>query len=92
MQTDQDGLPRLPPGCIVATTTMQPHQRSKKSEKESLMKVTKTIPALLVSLVGTAALWAQQPAPPPPAEHKMEMPGKPGMMDGRGDDGRWTNP
>jgi hypothetical protein len=43
------------------------------------MKVGRTIPVLLVSFVGAATLWAQQP--PPPAAQKMEMPGKPGMMD-----------
>lgn len=42
------------------------------------MKVSGTIPVLLVSFVGAATLWAQQP--PPPAAQKMEMPGKPGMM------------
>ena len=48
------------------------------------MKVGRTIPVLLVSLVGAVTLWAQQPTPlPPPAAQKMkmEMPGKPGMMD-----------
>jgi Spy/CpxP family protein refolding chaperone len=43
------------------------------------MKAGRTIPVLLVSFVGAATLWAQQP--PPPAAQKMEMPGKPGMMD-----------
>ncbi len=45
------------------------------------MKVSQTISVLFASF-GAAALWAQQPTPPlsPPA-HKMEMPGKPGMMD-----------
>jgi hypothetical protein len=42
------------------------------------MKMGGTIPVLLVSFVGAATLWAQQPAPP--AAHKMEMPEKPGMM------------
>jgi len=45
------------------------------------MKVGRTIPVLLASFVGAATLWAQQPAPPPPAAQKMEMPGKPSMMD-----------
>ena len=47
------------------------------------MKVGRTIPVLLVSIVGAVTLWAQQPTPPPspPAAQKMEMPGKPGMMD-----------
>jgi hypothetical protein len=47
------------------------------------MKVGRTIPVLLVSLVGAATLWAQQPTPPPPAAQKMkmEMPGKPAMTD-----------
>jgi Spy/CpxP family protein refolding chaperone len=45
------------------------------------MKVGRTIAVLLVSFVGAVILWAQQPAPPPPAAQKMEMPGKPGMMD-----------
>ena len=45
------------------------------------MKVGRTIPVLLVSFVGAVTLWAQQPTPPPPAAQKMEMPGKPGMMD-----------
>ncbi len=44
------------------------------------MKVGRTIPVLLVSLVGAATLWAQQPASAPPAAQKMEMPGK---MDGK---------
>jgi hypothetical protein len=45
------------------------------------MKVSRTIPVLLVSFVGAVTLWAQQPTPPPPAAQKMEMPGMPGMMD-----------
>jgi hypothetical protein len=45
------------------------------------MKVGRTIPVLLVSFVGAMTLWAQQPTPPPPPAHKMEMPGKPGTMD-----------
>jgi len=45
------------------------------------MKVGRTIPVLFASFVGAVTLWAQQPAPPPPAAQKMEMPGKPGMMD-----------
>ena len=45
------------------------------------MKVRRTIPVLLVSFVGSVTLWAQQPAPPPADAQKMEMPGKPGMMD-----------
>ena len=45
------------------------------------MKVSRTIPVLLVSFVGAATLWGQQPTPPPPAAQKMEMQGKPGMMD-----------
>lgn len=45
------------------------------------MKVGRTIPVLLVSFVGAVTLWAQQPTPPSPAAQKMEMPGKPGMMD-----------
>ena len=44
------------------------------------MKLGRTIPILLVSLAGAATLWAQQP-PPPPTAQKMEMQGKPGMMD-----------
>ena len=44
------------------------------------MKVGRTIPVLLASFVGAATLCAQQPAPPPPAQ-KMEMSGKPGMME-----------
>lgn len=47
------------------------------------MKVGRAIPALLVSLVGAVTLWAQQPASPPPAAQKMEMPGQPGMTDGK---------
>ncbi len=47
------------------------------------MKVGRTIPVLLVSLAGVVPLWAQQPTPPPPAAQKMEMPGKPGMTDGK---------
>ena len=47
------------------------------------MKVGRTIPVLLVSLAGAVPLWAQQPTPPPPAAQKMEMPGKPGMTDGK---------
>ena len=43
------------------------------------MKVGRTIPVLLVSFVGAMTLWAQEP--PPPVAQKMEMPGKPGMMD-----------
>lgn len=44
------------------------------------MKVSRTIPGLLASFCA-AALWAQQPTPAPaPPAHKMEMPGKPGMM------------
>jgi len=45
------------------------------------MKVGRTIPVLLVSFVGAMTLWAQQPTPAPPAAQKMEMQGKPGMMD-----------
>ncbi len=45
------------------------------------MKVLRTIPILLVSFVSAVTLWAQQPTPPPAAAQKMEMPGKPGMMD-----------
>jgi hypothetical protein len=47
------------------------------------MKVGRAIPVLLVSFVGAVTLCAQQPTPPPPAAQKMkmEMPGKPGMMD-----------
>ena len=47
------------------------------------MKVGKTIPVLFVSFVGALTLCAQQPTSPPPAAQKMkmEMPGKPGMMD-----------
>jgi Spy/CpxP family protein refolding chaperone len=45
------------------------------------MKVGRTIPVLLVSFVGAVTLSAQQPTPPPAAVQKMEMPGKPGMMD-----------
>jgi hypothetical protein len=44
------------------------------------MKVSRTIPILLVSFVGAATLWAQ-PTPTPPAAQKVEMSGKPGMMD-----------
>lgn len=47
------------------------------------MNLGKTIPALLVSFVGALTLWAQQPTSPPPAAQKMEMPGKPGMTDGK---------
>ncbi len=47
------------------------------------MKVSRTIPVLLVSLVGAVTLRAQQPTSPPPAAQKMEMQGKPGMMDGK---------
>jgi len=43
------------------------------------MKVGRTIPVLLVSFVGAMTLWAQVPTPP--VAQKMEMPGKPGMMD-----------
>jgi Spy/CpxP family protein refolding chaperone len=43
------------------------------------MKVGTTIPVLLASFVGAVTLSAQEP--PPPAAQKMEMPGKPGMMD-----------
>ena len=54
--------------------------RSTLNKKRShSMKVNRTIPVLLASFCA-AALWAQQPTPPPPA-HKMEMSGKPGMMD-----------
>ena len=45
------------------------------------MKVGGTISVLLVSFVGAVTLWAQQPTPPPAAAQKMEMSGKPGMMD-----------
>jgi hypothetical protein len=45
------------------------------------MKSRKAIPLFLVSFAGAVTLWAQQPAPAPPAGQKMEMPGKPGMMD-----------
>jgi predicted transcriptional regulator len=45
------------------------------------MKVGRTIPVLLVSFVGAMTLWAQEPTPP--AAQKMEMPAKPGMMDGK---------
>jgi DNA repair exonuclease SbcCD ATPase subunit len=45
------------------------------------MKVSRTIPVLLVSFVGAVTLSAQQPTTPPPAAQKMEMPGMPGMMD-----------
>lgn len=47
------------------------------------MKVGTTIPVVLVSFVGAASLWAQEPAPPPPAAQKMEIPAKPDekMMD-----------
>ena len=45
------------------------------------MKVGRTIPVLLASLVGAVTLWAQQPTPPPPAAQKMEMSGKPSTMD-----------
>ena len=46
------------------------------------MKVAKAIPFLLASFVGAATLRAQQPTPPPAAQ-KMEMQGKPGMMNGK---------
>ena len=46
------------------------------------MKVGRTIPVLVVSFVGAATLWAQQPTSAPPAAQKMETPGKPGTMDG----------
>jgi hypothetical protein len=46
------------------------------------MKLGKTIPVVLVSIIGAVTLWAQQPTPPPAAQ-KMEMQGKPGMMDGK---------
>lgn len=42
------------------------------------MTLRRTIPALLVSVVGAVTLWAQQPTPP--AAQKMEM-AKPAMMD-----------
>jgi P2-related tail formation protein len=45
------------------------------------MKVGRTIAVLLVSFAGAVSLWAQQPTPTPPAAQKMEMTGKPGMMD-----------
>ena len=45
------------------------------------MKVFRTIPVLLVSFVSAVTLCAQQPTPPPPAMQKMDMSGKPGMMD-----------
>jgi hypothetical protein len=46
------------------------------------MKTGKALSILFVSFFGAAVtLWAQQPTPPPPAAQKMEMPGKPGMMD-----------
>ncbi len=46
------------------------------------MKVAKAISFVLASFVGAATLRAQQPTPPPAAQ-KMEMQGKPGMMDGK---------
>jgi hypothetical protein len=45
------------------------------------MKVFRTIPILLVTFVSAVTLCAQQPTPPPPAMQKMDMSGKPGMMD-----------
>ena len=45
------------------------------------MKMGKTISVLLGSVFGAATLWAQQPTAPPPAAQKMEMQGKPGMME-----------
>ena len=45
------------------------------------MKVGRTIPILLVAFAGTVTVRAQEPAAPPPAAQKMEMPGKPGMME-----------
>ena len=46
------------------------------------MKTGKALSILFVSFLGAAVtLWAQQPTPPPPAAQKMEMQGKPGMMD-----------
>ena len=45
------------------------------------MKLRKAIPVFLVSFAGAVTLWAQQPTPAPPAGQKMEMQGKPGMMD-----------
>ena len=50
------------------------------------MKVLRTIPALAVLFLAALTLPAQQPAPAPPAAQKMEMPGKPGMMDGKMDE------
>lgn len=47
------------------------------------MNLRRTIPALLMCLIGAVPLWAQQPTPPPPAAQKMEMPGKPAMTDGK---------
>jgi hypothetical protein len=59
---------------MVVTVTVTMNKKRSHS-----MKMSRTIPVLLASFC-TAALWAQQPTPPPPA-HKMEMSGKPGMMD-----------
>ena len=42
------------------------------------MTLRRTIPVLVVSVVGAVTLWAQQPTPP--AAQKMEM-AKPAMMD-----------
>jgi hypothetical protein len=52
--------------------------RIQPRRKELSMRVNRTIGVLLASLVGAATLWAQQPAEP-----KMDMHGKAGMMDGK---------
>jgi hypothetical protein len=46
------------------------------------MNMGKALSILAVSLFGVSiSLWAQQPTPLPPPAGKMEMAGKPGMMD-----------
>ena len=45
------------------------------------MKVLRTIPALAIPFLAALTLSSQQQTPPSPAAQKMDMPGKPGVMD-----------
>jgi predicted transcriptional regulator len=45
------------------------------------MRVFKAIPVLLVTFVSAVTLCAQQPTPPSPGMQKMDVSGKPGMME-----------